>query len=160
MPGHGGLRSVRHPLVLGAALWMLAGCETTPTFDEVCLSASADRCVGPAYSDLTRRDLRRRQGVLALRCNGVDQITDSYRQSCFAQLRDAHAALQSTWADLVDFAPPQDSDIAPVHPCVDFVDKSSGQLNGGWCWSQFEAHLTYRWVTAKPSVHRHGGVGP
>ena len=151
---------MRRSALLGAALWMLAGCATTSTVDEVCLSSSADRCLGPAYSDLTRRDLRRRPGVLTLRCNGVDAITDSYRQSCLAQLRDAQAALQRTWRDVVEFDPLEDADVAPVHPRVDFVDRASGQLNGGWCWSQFEARLTYRWLTAKPSAARRRGVGP
>lgn len=116
---------------------------------EVCLQTKSDRCFGPTYSKLSKRQLRAMNGSFVLSCDGVDEITDDYRKACIAQLQKAHAALSRRWQGTLEFLPLRESDVQPTHPCVDFVDKKERGLVDVWCWQQLQGRIQYVWSPKK-----------
>ena len=128
-----------------------SGCATNPPLAEVCLRQGADRCFGPSVDTLTESQLRRFINSFTLSCDGIDKITDEYRKSCVAQLRQAHSALSEKWSRAIAFSPMLESDIQPSYPCVDIADRKSGQLTGGWCWEQLQVTVAYSWTPATPN---------
>lgn len=112
---------------------------------EVCLRTNADRCIGPAYSELGERELRALNGSFVLSCDGVDKLTDNYRKSCIKRLQKAHASLSRRWRGTLEFFPLRESDVQSTAPCVDFADKQTGELIDGWCWHQLQARIRYAW---------------
>ena len=130
-------------LVLLTAIAAAPGCATYVVPSEICLHHPADRCLGPSYTSLSKRQLRDMNGSFTLSCDGTDKLSDEYRESCIARLREAHAALSKKWSGSFAFSPLRDSDVQPTYPCVDFADKQSGVLTGGWCWEQLQVQVRY-----------------
>jgi hypothetical protein len=76
------------------------------------------------------RDAQFLEDLRSRRCLGPSFTSLSKRQ-----LRDMNGSFA--------FSPLRDSDVQPTYPCVDFADKHSGVLTGGWCWEQLQVQVRY-----------------